>query len=334
MSSARDELRGPVLRSVSRSFFLSLRLLPKTLRDPLSLAYLLARATDTLADTAEAPVSLRMEALRNLAAAIQGEAPETAAQLRESFSPLQTHESERALITRLPDLLDWLRAIEPSDREEIRNVLGKINRGQTLDLKRFASSTELSALANAGELDEYTYLVAGCVGEFWTRLCFAHVNNFSNRPEPEMRELGVRYGQGLQLVNILRDAGNDLRHGRCYLPADELHSLGLTPAEILPEPDRVEPLMEKWRDKAEQGISAGIEYAAAIRKRRVRFATALPALIGARTLALLREAGPGALQERVKVSRAEVRKMMVSSALASRRALQKLQGTALSKPPT
>src|SRR3954470_7295958 len=85
----RDSLRGPLLRSVSRSFYLSLRFLPKALRDPLSLAYLLARATDTIADTAGTPVALRTEALGTLAAMIQGdESTEKNARLRESFMPL------------------------------------------------------------------------------------------------------------------------------------------------------------------------------------------------------------------------------------------------------
>jgi farnesyl-diphosphate farnesyltransferase len=323
MSQTRDELRGPVLRSVSRSFYLSLRLLPKTLRDPLSLAYLLARATDSLADTADAPVGIRAEALRNLAAAIQGSLPlQAIIPLRESFTPLQRNEAERALIARLPSLLEWLSELTAEDREEVRRVLGKINRGQTLDLERFGGSNELRALANADELDEYTYLVAGCVGEFWTRLCFGHVKNFSDRTEVEMTGLGIRYGQGLQLINILRDAGEDLRQGRCYLPANELESLGLAPAEILADPARIEPIMKKWQERAGEGIAAGIEYAAAIRNRRVRFATALPALIGARTLALLREAGPEALNRRVKVARPEIRQMIVSSAFASPRSLQ------------
>ena len=98
--------------------------------------------------------------------------------------------------------------LEAGDRGEIRNVLARINQGQTLDLERFGGGASAStrALASAPELEEYTYLVAGCVGEFWTRLCFAHVKHFSDRPEGEMRDLGVRYGQGLQLINILRDA--------------------------------------------------------------------------------------------------------------------------------
>ncbi|MEY2551256.1 MAG: farnesyl-diphosphate farnesyltransferase, partial [Verrucomicrobiota bacterium] len=179
----RKSLRGPLLRSVSRSFYLSLRFLPKPLRDPLSLAYLLARATDTIADTPQPPVALRAEALRALAAAIQGTAPwETTAPLRESFASRQTDEAERTLIEQLPGLLQWLDELAPPDRAEVRDVLVKINRGQLLDLERYgAGAGEIVALRNAAELDEYTYLVAGCVGEFWTRLCFRHVKNFSDQ---------------------------------------------------------------------------------------------------------------------------------------------------------
>jgi farnesyl-diphosphate farnesyltransferase len=312
----RDSLRGPILRSVSRSFYLSLRFLPKALRDPLSLAYLLARATDTIADTVAPPVALRTEALRDLAAAIQGTASATTTDaLRKSFAGLQSEKAERALIEQLPALLDWLGELSPEDRAEVRSILLKINRGQSLDLQRFGTGDEIRALKNAAALDEYTYLVAGCVGEFWTRLCFAHVKNFSARSESEMSALGVEYGQGLQLINILRDAGGDLRNGRCYFPAEELDSLGLSPAQILREPARIEPILNKWRGKAERGMEAGKEYARAIRNRRVRFATALPAKIGAQTLTLLREAGADALRQRIKVSRAAVRKMIVSSAL-------------------
>src|SRR4029077_7783685 len=108
----------------------------------------------------------------------------------------------------------------------------------------------------------------------------------------------------------------DLRAGRCYFPADELDSLGARAGEILRDPARIESIVRKWRDKGQRGVGAGIEYACAIRNRRVRFATALPALIGARTLALLRQAGPLAFERKIKVARGEVRKMITASALA------------------
>src|SRR2546430_5311660 len=57
-------LRGSILASVSRSFYLSIRLLPKKLRDPVSLGYLLARASDTIADTIDVPIDLDRKSTR------------------------------------------------------------------------------------------------------------------------------------------------------------------------------------------------------------------------------------------------------------------------------
>jgi len=311
-----NHLRGPILRSVSRSFYLSLRILPRSLRDPLSLAYLLARATDTIADTPEASVEVRRESLRDLASAIQGSTnPEVVARIRKSFSSLQKNDAERALIELLPAILEWHARINDRDRSEVRSVLQQINRGQMLDLERFGAGGGIRALMRADELDEYTYLVAGCVGEFWTRVCFAHIPRFSSLSESEMLSLGVEYGKGLQLINILRDVGTDLRNGRCYLPAEEFHAAGISPEEILAKPERVEPIMQQWREKAAAGLKAGLEYSCAIRPGRVRFATVLPALIGTRTLALMCAAGANIFKQTVKVSRAEIRTIVSKMAL-------------------
>lgn len=328
-ASEINRLRGPILRSVSRSFYLSLRILPRPLRDPLSLAYLLARATDTIADTPAPSAELRIEALQNLAWVIQGAPRETVAGIGDSFGPLQSNEAERALIDALPAALEWLEMLDERDRCEVRAVLEKITRGQMLDLERFGTSTSTStnakALATSEDLDEYTYLVAGCVGEFWTRICFAHVEKFCDRHEPAMLALGVQYGKGLQLINIFRDAGSDLREGRCYLPAEELDLLGLAPDQVLTNHGRAEPVMQHWLEKAGRDLAAGLEYACAIRSWRVRLATALPALIGARTLSLLRAAGSEVFGHKVKVTRAEVREILlaITLRLASPHSLRK-----------
>jgi len=131
---------------------------------------------------------------------------------------------------------------------------------------------------------------------------------------------------GLQLVNILRDAGADLAQGRCYFPADELAAAGLAPADIARHPDRFEGVWNHWQAQAQDRLGLGMRYAAAVRSRRVRAASAMPALIGARTLALLRSAGPQGLQRKVKVPRREVRAMMARLAftLAGRAPLQSL----------
>src|SRR5436309_2659352 len=104
-----SKLRGSILARVSRSFYLSIRLLPKKLRDPVSLGYLLARASDTIADTTDVPIDLRTEKLRLLARGIQGEAlGDAIVDLSASLAPLQKDKSERALIESLQPCLNWL----------------------------------------------------------------------------------------------------------------------------------------------------------------------------------------------------------------------------------
>src|SRR6266446_10868427 len=262
---------GPLLRSVSRSFYLSIRILPARLREPVALAYLLARTTDTVADTARISGTLRTETLQMLSNAIQGKASrKSIVDPLASFAPLQESAAEQRLIESLPDCLERLEHMENADRDEIRALLAKITNGQMLDLLRFDNPREIPALRTAADLDEYTYLVAGCVGEFWTRLCFRHFRKFASLDEEQMLALGKRYGMALQLINVLRDAGADLRAGRCYFPEFELNAAHLTTSQILSEPERFQPIYQAWIGKAKSGLECGVQYSRAIRNRRVR----------------------------------------------------------------
>jgi farnesyl-diphosphate farnesyltransferase len=317
MSAARDttirKLQTEVLRPVSRSFYLSIRFLPAQLREPIGLAYLLARTTDTVADTTRISATIRTETLKMLSNGIQGKAsPEVVIDLIASFVSLQENAAERKLLGAVSSCLDWLEQVDAADRNDIRAVLDKITHGQMLDLERFDNPAEIRALQTAADLDEYTYLVAGCVGKFWTRLCFRHVRDFASLREDEMLALGKRYGMGLQLINVLRDAGSDLRAGRCYFPHAELSAANLPAAQILSEPERFQPIYRRWLEQAKTGLECGMQYSRAIRNRRVRAATVLPALIGARTLTLLSAAAASALNRTVKISRREVRRMILS----------------------
>ncbi|HEU0275695.1 MAG TPA: phytoene/squalene synthase family protein [Candidatus Udaeobacter sp.] len=311
-----QRLQTTILRSVSRSFYLSIRVLPTQLREPIALAYLLARTTDTVADTSRIPGQVRLETLKVLSDGIRGKAPrEMVIGETGSFIPLQENPAEQTLLASVADCLKWLEQIAGPDRDDIRVLLEKITHGQMLDLHRFDNPTGVRALQTAADLDEYTYLVAGCVGEFWTRLCFRHIGDFTSSLEEEMLDLGRSYGMGLQLINILRDAGNDLRAGRCYFPEDELRAVDLSPAQILSYPDRFQSVYQRWVEKAQNGLEFGMQYSRAVRNRRVRAATVLPALIGVRTLTLLRKGGRVALHRAVKIPRAEVRRIIMSLAI-------------------
>ncbi len=124
--------------------------------------------------------------------------------------------------------------------------------------------------------------------------------------------LGVNFGKGLQLVNILRDLPADLRAGRCYLPADELKAAGIDPAVLLDSPELARPVFDKWMKKATGHLDDAFKYIEVLSNRRVRLACILPWHIGMRTLALLAQNYPLTTKERVKVTRAEVRKIMFS----------------------
>src|SRR4051812_39196118 len=94
-----------LLRGVSRSFYLSIRLLPEGMREPVAVAYLLARATDTVADTTRIGAAQRRAQLRELAQLIQGEslacgsdAVRLGATLATTFAPEQQNSDEQALI--------------------------------------------------------------------------------------------------------------------------------------------------------------------------------------------------------------------------------------------
>ncbi len=305
-----DQLLG----TVSRSFSLSIRILPEALREPISVAYLLARATDTLADTADAPLDLRREAIRDLVEMLKyGPDMEALRKWQKPIGSHQTHEGEKALIKKLPELLGWYESLSDRDREEILWVLLRISHGQELDLVRFGAAKEgIVALKTADELHEYTYLVAGCVGEFWTRLCARHCDPFATRPTTELLKLGREFGQALQLINILRDIPTDLADGRCYLPESELSAAGLTLEEgsgNLLNNQALTTIRDTWMVQARQKLDTAWDYTLAMHPRSLRFACALPVILGARTLNLLEK--PNSILNPVKVPRSETKRLIV-----------------------
>jgi farnesyl-diphosphate farnesyltransferase len=308
-----------LLRATSRSFYLTLRVLPRAVRPQIGLAYLLARTADTIADTELVPPEQRLDALRRFRERIAG-----ATRARLNLGELAARQSapaERTLLERADDSLAGLDALAPEDLRLVREVLDTITSGQELDLRRFAgaSAARIVALQTEADLEDYTWRVAGCVGEFWTRLCRAHLFPDAPLDETQLLADAIRFGKGLQLVNILRDVAADLRKGRCYLPEQELARLGFKPADLL-EPanePRLRPLYDRYLDIAARGLAAGWAYTNALpwRCARVRLACAWPILIGAKTLDRLRAARVLEPERPVKISRAEVRQLITRSLL-------------------
>ncbi len=286
----QEDLTTDVLKAVSRSFYLSMHALPPAMRRGVALGYLLARATDSVADTSTAPAAQRLEVLGQMGAAVAGLlVPEAEAALlaalQGEMAAAQQNPAEARLLQRFGEALAALRACTEVEQALVRRVLATIVEGQQWDIRYFEAYPAVTA---DEQTLEYTYRVAGCVGEFWTELGYATMGQ--EFADPARRELmlqaAVRYGRGLQLVNILRDAGEDAARGRCYLCSDRA----------------------LWLSRAERWLADGVDYSRRLGGFRLRFASMLPALIGQKTLALLRRqktAQPGG-QHKVKIARRAV----------------------------
>jgi farnesyl-diphosphate farnesyltransferase len=320
VASAEKILLTQLLRQVSRSFYLTLRMLPQRIRPQICLAYLLARTADTIADTEIVPVAKRLAALAALRQRMLGDNRD-----KLDFGELVLHQgtsAERILLERCEDSLSMLMQLNAEDLRRVRQVLDTITSGQILDLERFSlgptdGTPTVKALQTEAELDDYTWRVAGCVGEFWSRMCRAHL--FPTAPLDETRWFadGVRFGKGLQLINILRDLPRDLRQGRCYVPMELLRPAGLFPADLLDpsvEP-RFRPIYTVLRTRAENYLAAGWNYTNTFPgpQFRVRLGCAWPILIGVRTMARLDEENLLDPAMRIKVSRADIRGIILKS---------------------
>lgn len=275
-----------LLSAVSRSFYLSMRFLPREMRPGVAVGYLLARATDTVADTVGMDCRERLTLLRMMGETAAGDASrETASTCFGQLgvlSTVQAHRGEAELLSRFPECLALLEDLSPREQMLVRNVLSTIVEGQTWDLEYFEGNSSVSC---PDQLEHYTYMVAGCVGEFWTRLGLLVMGaDFSTQPERELLRWGAHYGMGLQLVNILRDREEDLARGRSYLPSPD------------PAP---------WMAQAERWLKEGVFYAESLRSGRLRFSTVLPAWLGLDTLELLQGKERPA-SGKVKVTRGRV----------------------------
>lgn len=326
-SAYEKELGGKLLASVSRSFYLTLKALPKALREPISLAYLLARTADTMADTVEVPEEVRMQCLRVFEGLIQEPNRAVEAELSEllerEFAIYQQDAAEKRLMGVVGESLAWFGTMRGEARVAIREVLERIIEGQILDIERFPGDGQLRSLKTGQELDDYTWRVAGCVGEFWTRLCASELKDAfeGGVSVDEMVKDGIGMGKALQLVNILRDAGKDMKMGRCYLPEEDWKKVGLSQAAEIPkESKKLLPVWEQWATVCEEHLESGLRYVCRLRETKLRYATALPLMLAFGTLKKLRAAPWEEVLAGVKISRFDVARLLTETVMANRSA--------------
>ena len=268
----------------ARTFALTLRLLPPSLREPLSVAYLLARTSDTVADSGRITHERRVALLEELGRALESG---DSSCWRPGFKPEELSASEYELLAALPELIHELE--QQSDRAELLRLLRTILEGQLLDLRRFRNG---GPPLTKEELDRYCWLVAGSVGEIWSLLIAKHEPlHFPSRWEDveQMREWGISYGKGLQLLNILRDRAEDQKRGRVYIQERDV-------------PEMIE-VASGWLDQ-------GRNYCASLAPGRIRYATEIPLRLAMKTLDRIRLSSKTA---RVKMPRWEVMAILIGT---------------------
>lgn len=317
-----QERRREVVRRTSRSFALSMRALPRPMRGPVELAYLLARAGDTWADSLAIPVGVRTAALSALRAALGGD-PGGLPSFPGTTTPDAVSRAELDLLDSLPVLLEELRDWPEADRLDIVAVVDELLATMVEELRVLGAGTREHprCLPDRAALIRYTEGIAGCVGVFWTRLVARHVEGAFEGRLSDAERLGRHYGRGLQLVNVLRDIPRDLERGRVFLPAADLALAGVDPSRLDEPTTRAQagPLIGELVTESRRGLVSGLDYAASLPPRAfaLRFATALPAAIGLATLDRLESAQrDGLARQAAKIGKTQLVFAMLATALA------------------
>jgi farnesyl-diphosphate farnesyltransferase len=273
-----------LLEKTSRTFALSIPVLPEPTRRQVMIAYLLFRIADTFEDAAHWPPERRVEALEEFQRLLADFTPAEAARLSGKWladgpSP---NPGYRELIADVPLVLDAFFAL---DADAVSSVRGHVIRSAE-GMAGFVARSRDGVLVvdDVAGLKAYCYAVAGIVGEMLTELFLLGREPLA-AIAPQLRERAATFGEALQLVNIVKDAATDVTEGRSFLPRSV---------------DRSEIFALARRDL---GVAA--EYTLALQRggapRGVVAFCALPAELALATLRKVEESGPGS-----KISRLEV----------------------------
>ena len=274
-----------LLTKTSRTFALSIPLLPEPTRRQVTLGYLLFRIADTFEDAATWSNAKRVAALHDFCRLLTGDRPhddtESLAATWSAEVPID-HEGYQELLRETPFVLDAFFELDPTARELVRSHVTRTAEGMADYVERTDEQGELQ-LRDLDDLREYCYIVAGIVGEMLTELFLLGRDELSPVAD-DLRSRARRCGEAQQLVNILKDSAFDATEGRSYLA-------GAQRAEVFDLARRdldtaAEYILLLQRSKTERGLIAF---------------NALPVLLAFAALDRVEEAGPGS-----KVSRDEL----------------------------
>lgn len=312
-----DEFCRTMLPAVSRTFALSIRLLPGDLGVAVRDAYLLCRIADTVEDAPDMAAADKAALLTTLAACFDNEAA-----LAEFAAGVQTIGGDTAHVRLAKGaklvFADYGR-LPAATRAHVRHWVCEMIVGMRKFVLAYPNGIRIQSL---DEYKEYCYYVAGTVGYLLTDLWHEHSPSIGPRHYDVLRQRCRAFAEALQTVNILKDVARDAEHeNSIYIPEQLLRAHGSAHAAILAS-DRTEQnhaalatlIQLAWHD-----LDQATSYLLAIPRRAVsiRLFCALPLLFAYATLRdLTRTPGAIARREVVKISRAEVKSITVLSVLS------------------
>jgi len=298
-----------MLRSVSRTFALSIEQLPPVLRDSISVSYLLLRVSDCLEDHESMPPARKSELLRLWADVLDREAPVAA--LTDLIADLDGRDPEVYVAQHAARVLDMLGVLPPALQDAIVTRVAKTSRG----MARWQEHGPF--VADEVEMDDYMHEVAGRVGYLLTDI-FAWYSPIIRARQGELMPLSRQYGLALQTVNVIRGMRKDYERGWVFVPQSFYERFGLT-RDSLFDPANIDAAMQVVRllaDKAEAHLRPGIDYISAFPRyqHRIRLACMWPLFFAVRTLAVSRDNRDVLLHE-AKIGRAQVRAIIRQTTL-------------------
>lgn len=202
-----------LLIKTSRTFGASIPFLPEPWRRQVTIAYLLFRIADTFEDADRWPAETKLDALRKFDAMLEAPQAAPAAWLD---NPPCDHTGYMELLEATPFVLEELAKLDAEPRERVIHYTRRTIAGMGEYVARTDDAGTLR-LADMEDLRRYCYYVAGIVGELLTELLLIG-RKLTAKQTKMILEQARLFGEGLQLVNILKDSASDAKEGRYYLP--------------------------------------------------------------------------------------------------------------------
>ena len=228
---SNDEFIDHHLQGTSRTFALAIPLLAVDRRRQIGISYLLFRVADSIEDAPNGDASLKKQLLIALRDCLSDSALSDAIIRNSEHEQFSTPASPgfeglwparsptESLLRDFPRLLSILSELPSPVSQAIRKSLTSTITGMIGFLDASRNLPNQIQIQTVTDLHLYCYAVAGVVGELLTDLFVLH-HPAGQKDHEELRCLSVGFGEFLQLINILKDAGCDATSGRVFIPLE------------------------------------------------------------------------------------------------------------------